>query len=137
MKKFIAVAVIVLIAAIAFTGCKKQTKGETALQQQLLGHWNNPDAGDLYFSKDEITVTAGGKTYTLGYRVVSGDEFYRSIILRTDKKISDENLETLSSNNEVSVTFAKDGKSIQQGEISFKKSPSTVTFTRVDSAQTP
>lgn len=137
LKKLVVVAILILIGSLVFTGCKKVTEEATSLQQQLIGHWNNADAGDLYFSKDKITVTAGGKTCTLSYRVISGDEFYRSIILRMDKKISDENLETISSNNQVYITLAKDGKSIQQGEVVFKKSPATVTFTRVDSSEAP
>jgi hypothetical protein len=137
MKKLVVIAILILAVSLVFAGCKKQTGEETALQQKLLGHWSNTDAGDIYFSKDRMIVTTNGKTYTLGYRVISGDEFYRSIVLRTDRKVSDENLETISNNNEVSITLAKDGKSIQESNVVFKKSPAEVTFTRVDAAESP
>lgn len=122
---------------LAFSGCKNLTGDELELRDRLSGHWKNEDAGDTYFSKDKMTVTAGGKTYTVGYRVVHGDASRGQVVLRVDKKISDENLEMISSQGEVSIAFSEDGKSIQVSGLLFKKTPEAVTFKRADDKQSP
>lgn len=137
MKKLIVVVMALLTVTLAFSGCKKLTKDQLELRDKLSGHWTNQDAGDIYFSNDKMTVTAGGKTYVISYRVVHGDASRGAVVLRVDKKISDENLETISSHNEVSIAFSPDGKSIQISGLIFKKSPEAVTFKRADDKQSP